>query len=140
MSIQFRHDLPDKEAFFRLFESTGWNADYQVDQDELLQALQNSWYIISAYAGEKLVGFGRIVSDGVLHAVLFDVIIHPNFKGRGIGRKISHDLVIRCVNHKIRDVQLFCARGKIGFYEKCGFERRPDDGPGMEIKMKYPQS
>jgi len=140
MGIQYRHDLPDKEAFFRLFETTGWNEDYQINQAELFQALQNSWYFISAYENDRLVGFGRLVSDGVLHAVLFDVIIHPDFQGRGIGKKITHDLVIKCVAHKIRDIQLFCARGKIGFYEKCGFVKRPDDGPGMEIKMTYPKT
>jgi len=139
MIIQYRHDLPDKEAFFRLFETTGWNEDYRVNQSELFQALQNSWYFISAYEENQLVGFGRIVSDGVLHAVLFDVIIHPDFQGCGIGRRITNDLVLKCVSHKIRDIQLFCARSKIGFYEQCGFVKRPDDSPGMEIKMKYPQ-
>jgi len=138
MNTQYRHDLPPKDAFFRLFESTGWNEDYQVDRNEIYQALQNSWYTISAYEDEQLVGFGRLVCDGVLHAVLFDVIIHPDFQGRGIGKQITHGLVIKCIAHKIRDIQLFCAKGKIGFYEKCGFVKRPDNGPGMEIKMKYP--
>jgi ribosomal protein S18 acetylase RimI-like enzyme len=138
MSTEYRYDLPDQDAFYRLFETTGWNEDYQVNRDELFQALKNSWYTLSAYENEKLVGFGRLVCDGVLHAVLFDVIIHPDFQNRG--KKIAHDLVIKCIAHKIRDIQLFCAKGKIGFYEKCGFVKRPHNGPGMEIKMKYPRS
>jgi hypothetical protein len=41
-----------------------------------------------------------------------------------------------CVAAKIRDIQLFSAKGKSGFYEKYGFKRRPENAPGMEIKYK----
>ncbi|MCP4583078.1 MAG: GNAT family N-acetyltransferase [candidate division Zixibacteria bacterium] len=135
--ITYRNEIPDKTGFFELFETTGWNVDYQVDPDELYLVLKNSWHVISAYENERLVGFGRIVSDGLLHAVIFDIIVLPRYQNRGIGKTITLDLVEICKAHKIRDIQLFCARGKEAFYEKCGFSRRPDDGPGMEIKMKY---
>jgi hypothetical protein len=41
-------------------------------------------------------------------------------------------LIEKCKLHNIKDVQLFCAKGKRGFYEKLGFEARTDDGPGMQ--------
>lgn len=137
MNIVFKNALPDDRAYFELFETTGWNADYNVSVDQLSEVLAHSWYYISAYNGKMLVGFGRMLSDGLLHAVIFDVIIHPDYQNMGIGRHIMSDLVEKCRAHKIRDIQLFCARGKVGFYEKCGFVERSDDGPGMEIKMKY---
>ena len=137
MPITLSHKLPDKDAVFVLFETTGWNADYRINADQFMDVIEQSWYHVSAYDNKRLVGFGRIASDGLLHAVIFDVIIDPAYQGQGIGRRIMDDLVTECEKAKIRDIQLFCARGKAGFYDKCGFIRRPEDGPGMEIKIRY---
>jgi GNAT superfamily N-acetyltransferase len=137
MHITLNHESPDKDAVFTLFETTGWNADYRINADQFMDIIEQSWYYVSAYDDDRLIGFGRIVSDSLLHAVIFDAIVEPTYQGQGIGRRIMADLVSKCREAKIRDVQLFCAPGKVGFYEKCGFARRPEDGPGMEIKIVY---
>ncbi len=133
MSILYQNTLPEKDQFFTLFESTGWNKTYQLDAEQLYQALQHSWHSISAYDGDRLVGFGRVISDGILHALIAEMIILPNYQGKGIGHHILSDLVTQCQSNGIRDIQLFCAKGKAGFYEKKGFVKRPDDAPGMGI-------
>jgi GNAT superfamily N-acetyltransferase len=134
MSISYRNGLPDKDQFFTLFESTGWNEARRLDKEQLHQALERSWYSISAYDGDRLVGYGRILSDGVLHALIVEMIVLPAYQGQGIGSHILADLVERCRSHGIYDIQLFCAKGKVGFYKKYGFESRPDDAPGMGIR------
>jgi GNAT superfamily N-acetyltransferase len=128
-----REQLPDKDEYFSLFNTTGWNKEYQLSPDELERANRNSWLVISAYDGDKLVGFGRALTDHVMHAMIFDMIVLPEYQGRGIGTMILNQLVDRCQAIGIRDIQLFCARGKRGFYEKNGFEARPDDAPGMQL-------
>jgi hypothetical protein len=45
-------------------------------------------------------------------------------------------LVQKCKDNKIRDIQSFAARDKSGFYEKSGFEKRPLNAPGMQIKYR----
>ncbi|NQV19443.1 MAG: GNAT family N-acetyltransferase [Armatimonadetes bacterium] len=137
MKIDYRIELPEKKQYFILFESTGWNEDYKMNADELVQTLRNSWFIYCAYFKNKLVGFGRILSDGFLHAVLFDVIVLPEFQREGIGKEIMKKLIDECKKNNIRDIQLFSARGKQEFYEKLGFEARPENAPGMEIRIKY---
>jgi GNAT superfamily N-acetyltransferase len=134
MAISYREALPDPESFFTLFETTGWNQGYGLDQDALFQALPASWAAVSAYDGDRLVGFGRVLSDGVLHALIVELIVLPAYQGQGIGGRLLQWLVDRCRAHGIRDIQLFCARGKVGFYERFGFVRRPDDAPGMGWK------
>jgi GNAT superfamily N-acetyltransferase len=76
---------------------------------------------------------GRIVGDGVLHAVLVDIVVEPSHQGRGIGTRIVRCLVVECRRHRIADIQLFCARGKRRFYEDLGFTARPEGAPGMEL-------
>jgi ribosomal protein S18 acetylase RimI-like enzyme len=127
------NDLPDREAFFTLFETTGWNEEYRLDANQLYNALQHSWICVSAYDGDSLAGFGRVVSDGILHALIVDLIVRPEYQGQGIGSNLLRELVARCREADLRDIQLFCARGQAGFYEKHGFQVRPVDAPGMQL-------
>ena len=132
MAIDFYKGMPSQEQFWDLFQSTGWNDTYRLSQSELFQAVSSNWFAVSAFDGERLVGFGRVVSDGVLHAMIYEMIVLPEYQGRGIGAQILHLLVQRCLKANIRDIQLFCARDKRGFYEKFGFVARPEDAPGMQ--------
>jgi GNAT superfamily N-acetyltransferase len=132
--IEYRAEIPDQQQFFALFETTGWNLNYQVTPQELSQMLANTWYMLAAYDGDQLVGFGRVVSDLVLHAMIYDMIVLPAYQGQGIGDQILNRLVEKCRQAGIRDIQLFCARGKRAFYENRGFVARPEDAPGMQYR------
>jgi len=96
----------------------------------------SSWHTVSAYDGDRLAGFGRMICDGVVHALILDMIVLPEYQRKGIGTAILSRLMERCTEAGIRDIQLFSARGKAGFYEKNGFSRRPDDAPGMQIRRR----
>ncbi len=134
MAVEYKTELPDIHQYFQLFESTGWNEEYKLSKEKLYSSLSKSYSTISAYEGEKLIGFGRILSDGILHAMIYEMIVYPEYQGKGIGAKILDLLVQKCQDDKIRDIQLFCAKGKRGFYEKYGFSARPEDAPGMDYK------
>jgi GNAT superfamily N-acetyltransferase len=134
--ITLREQLPNKDEYFTLFETTGWNEEYQLDPDDLERANNNSWLVVSAYDGDKLVGFGRVVTDHVMHAMIFDMIVLPQSQDRGIGTMILARLVDRCLALGIKDIQLFCAKGKRAFYEKNGFEARMEDAPGMQLRQE----
>jgi GNAT superfamily N-acetyltransferase len=132
MAIEFSSEIPSSDHFWELFQTTGWNENYRLSPAELMRALCSSWYVLGAYEGKRLVGFGRLVSDGVVHAMIYDLIVLPEYQGRGIGGDILEKLVDKCWETGVRDIQLFCARGKRKFYEKRGFIARPKDAPGMQ--------
>ena len=134
MDLHYKTDLPDCDQYFSLFESTGWNNKYLLSKEEIYSTLSKSFFNVSVYHLGKLVGFGRVISDGILHAMIYEMIIYPEYQGKGIGKEILNLLVKRCQASNIRDIQLFCAKGKRKFYQKFGFVSRPDDGPGMEYK------
>lgn len=136
MPIEFRSEIPDNDQFWKLFESTGWNENYHLSPGELIFALHSSWYMLGAYDGDQLIGFGRLVSDGVLHAMIYELIVLPDYQWRGIAGEILGRLIKRCQDAGIRDIQLFCAKGKRSFYEKRGFVVRPIDAPGMQYVCK----
>ena len=134
--MKYSEKLPTENQFFELFETTDWNTKYELTKEELFTALKNSWYIISVFNNNELIGFGRIICDGIVHALILDVIIHPDRQGEGIGKEVMDKLIAKCKKHKVRDIQLFCAKRKVSFYEKLGFERREEDSPGMQLE-KY---
>ena len=136
MKIQYTEELPTAGEYKGLFDTTGWNNGYKVSADELHEALKQSWYISCAYHSGQLVAFGRVVSDGVLYAMIYDLIVIPSYQGNGIGSKILHRIIDRCQEAHIREVQLFSAVGKSGYYQKWGFEVRPKDAPGMRLRKK----
>jgi len=134
--LSFREEIPEVEDYWMLFATTGWNREYQFSKEELDEALANSWYAVSVYDSEKLVGFGRVIADGIHHALIADLIVEPGYQDKGIGRRILERLVKRCMEARIRDIQLFATNGKGPFYRKCGFIYREPDAPGMEYNIE----
>lgn len=134
--IEYREEQPDQADFFDLYEAIGWNATNGFTAAELHEALTHSWYMVAAYHEGQLVGFGRVLSDGIYHAFICEMIVRPTHQGQGIGQAILERLIARCRAHNIRQVQLFSATGKAGFYKKFGFEERAPGAPGMQLKNK----
>ena len=132
-TIAYHQQVPPPADYDRLFETTGWNNAYQAGSQELYQAISNSWYALSAYENDRLVGFGRIISDGILYALICDLIVNPASQGKGIGSTLLNKLIERCRSQNIRVIWLFAAKGKSAFYKKFGFLERPADAPGMQI-------
>lgn len=138
--MEIKLQCPDKGDFFGLYKTTGWEARIQLGEDKLIQAIENSWFVVSVYEAEKLIGFGRIVSDGVFQAFICDLIVLPKFREQGIGTAIFNVLLRQCKEHNILSVKLFSAEGKSSFYKKRGFEERKDSAPGMWWKYREMKS
>ena len=124
---------PTPTEYFALFETTGWNNEYHLTSLDLAKALTTSAFMVSAYEDGRLIGFGRVVTD-TIHAMIYDLIVAPEYQRQGIGGEILDRLVKHCQGAHIRDIQLFCATGKREFYERHGFEVRPNDAPGMHYR------
>lgn len=131
MTVRYEFALPSAAQFKSLYDTTGWGPPgrsvrfYQ-------HALQASWSACSAYSENSLVGFGRVISDGHLHAFITEMIVLPAAQRQGIGTTILAALLARCKEAGITDIQLFCAEGKAAFYEASGFTPRRSSMPGMQ--------
>ena len=84
-----------------------------------------AWYISNDR--QKLIGFTRAVSDGVFHAMLLDIMVHPDFQGKGIGKKIVKAIVQKLHQARVRDITLFASAHMVDFYHKLGFISQPND-------------
>lgn len=132
--IEYKPVKPPLYEYKSLFESTGWTSSIAISNDVLKMAIDSSWYWVSAFDNGRLVGIGRLVSDGALYAFVCDMIVLPEYQGQGIGKVILKMLKDKCMENGIQRVWLFAAPGRAGFYLKGGFDIRPEDAPGMQMK------
>src|SRR5262249_60348110 len=68
--------------------------------NELKFAFSNSLYKCFVLERERLIGAGRVLGDGVDTAYLCDIAVHPEFRGRGLGREITLRLMELSAGHK----------------------------------------
>lgn len=130
--IEYKNELPAIEAYWPLFLSTGWNEKFNLDQQALEKAIQNSTFYVSAYEDERLVGFARAMSDRVMYAAIYDVMVLPEYKKRGIGKKLVENITQQCRECGVYSVHLFAASGTEPFYQKLGYT--PAELQGMRYE------
>jgi GNAT superfamily N-acetyltransferase len=113
------------EEVIALYKANEWSSANKPEQ--LLAALRNSHSLVTARIDNKLVGLANAISDGYLVVYYPHMLVHPDFQGQGIGRKIMIEL-----QSKYRDFhqQMLTADGKaIDFYKSVGFERAGETEP-----------
>ncbi|MDD5711343.1 MAG: GNAT family N-acetyltransferase [Smithellaceae bacterium] len=84
------------------------------------KAFRSSHTTVFAYVQDRLVGFGRAISDGAYQAAVYDMAVVPEFQGKGIGRAIM-ETILRSVAGC--NVILYAAPGREGFYQRLGLRR-----------------
>ncbi|MTJ08444.1 MULTISPECIES: GNAT family N-acetyltransferase [unclassified Anabaena] len=83
-------------------------------------AIANSEPVISISDGESLIGFARATSDGIYRATIWDVVIHPDYQGKGLGIKLV-ETVLTHPRMQVERVYLMTTHQQT-FYEKIGFQ------------------
>lgn len=87
---------------------------------QLRRMLAGSQVVVSAWSGDRLVGFGRASSDGVFRAVLWDVVVAGDQQGRGIGRRLVETLLAAPALATVERTYLMTTNGA-EFYQRLGF-------------------
>ncbi len=85
-----------------------------------MRAFMNSRTVVFVFDEEALIGFGRAISDGEYQAAIYDVAVHPDYQGKGIGRLIIQTIVEK---NPTCNFILYASPGKERFYEKEDFKR-----------------
>ncbi|HFJ9437423.1 MULTISPECIES: GNAT family N-acetyltransferase [Bacillus] len=120
-SINYTIEHPTNfNGLLTVYESLGWNS-LQLTVNELEQMCKQSWYAMYAFDDKKLVGMGRIISDGVITGVICGVCVLPEYQYIGIGKEIVERLIQHCEQNKVIP-QLMCVEKLQSYYESIGFQ------------------
>jgi ribosomal protein S18 acetylase RimI-like enzyme len=79
---------------------------------------------------------GRILSDGVSDAYIQDLIVHPEYRRKGTGRKILLHLLAACSAAKIDWVGLIAEQGTEEFYIGLNFSRMEGHVPMLHHRSR----
>lgn len=121
--LTIKHDELAAEEFIQLWESV-WDGAPSLEQTQL--ALKNTLIRLSVFDGETIVGMARAIGDKGLCYYIKDVVVRPEWQGKGIGRMMIDELLKFINENGIADtniaVELCAMPDKIPFYEKFGFK------------------
>ena len=116
------------EQLEALCSAVGWSPR---PLERVQQSLDNSFAYVGVWHSydrqEQLIGFARAISDGTFHAVLLDVVVHPRFQNRGIGKTIVKALLEQLNEAQIQDTIAIASPHVADFYHKLGFVCQPNN-------------
>jgi ribosomal protein S18 acetylase RimI-like enzyme len=101
-----------------IYHSVGWKKH---NEEKIKKIFTLSNVVTIAYNKDKIVGFGRAMSDGVFNAAIYDVVIEDTYQHKGIGQQIIGDLLAQLKD--ISCVHLVATTGNEEFYRKVGFSK-----------------
>ncbi len=101
-----------------LDQNTSWAKNRKIK--DLKNCLANSDVIVSLWSNNKILGFGRALSDGVYRSVLWDIVIDHNHQGKGYGKLIVNSL-LESKRIKESDKIYLMTTNQKDFYYQLGF-------------------
>ena len=120
--LDIRYNDFDADAFISL-----WNAvwDGAPAKEQVQLALEHSIFRVGVYDGDRIVAMARMIGDFGLCYYIKDVIVHPDYQGRGLGNVLLTHL-LRFIDEngvpgKEIAVELCAMPDKMPFYAKHGF-------------------
>jgi len=102
-----------------LYKANGWSSAQH--PDKLIPALKKSDSLVTARISGKLVGIGNAISDGCLVVYYPHMLVHPDHKGKGVGRSMMK--LLQKKYSSFHQQMLTADEKVIGFYRAMGFER-----------------
>lgn len=122
-SIQFSLDKAqiDLIQLQQLYSLTAfWARDRKLTDLEI--AIANSNPVATVWDGKRLIGCARATSDGIYRATIWDVVIHPDYQGGGLGRKLVETLLSHPYLSRVERIYLMTTYQQ-DFYERIGFQK-----------------
>lgn len=109
-----------EEELCRLYQDELWTRGRT--REEVREMLEHTDLLFAFVDGEeRLQAFARVLTDRVFKALVLDVIVAPEARGTGLGRRLM-DAVLSCPElARVRDFELYCASDMVPFYEQWSF-------------------
>ena len=99
------------------------------------KAIQHSFLVVTMWEQQgsrrRLIGFSRATSDHAFNATIWDVVVHPDYQGRGLGKTLMKQLIKKLRSEDISNVTLFADPHVVDFYRNLGFVPDPEGIKGM---------
>jgi len=120
------------DSVVALYKAGGWWKEGVADRRLIPKIVKNSFAFAVARNGRgKIIGMGRVISDGCSDAYIQDVVVLSAWRGKGIGTGIIKALADYCLSRRIAWIGLVAAPGTYPFYRGTGFK----DKKGFQLML-----
>jgi ribosomal protein S18 acetylase RimI-like enzyme len=115
-----------------LCDAVGWS---RRPLRKVKKAIEHSFLVASMWQvrgnQRRLIGFARATSDHAFNATIWDVVVHPDFQGKGLGKALMKYVLKKLRSEEISNVTLFADPHVVDFYRTMGFMADPEGIKGM---------
>jgi len=128
--------IPTAQQWMSLRQSVGW-ATFPIEAAR--RSLEQTPFCVCAFAGDELVGMGRVLGDGVITFYVGNVMVKPEYQSAGVGGQIMERIMAYLRRSAVPGAiaSLLSMQGVEDFYERYGFERRPDERHGSGMSLRF---
>lgn len=116
IEIKVNYNSIYAETMQQVYQSVGWNK-HTIEM--INQVFTVSTHVVIAFKENKIIGFGRALSDGVFNGAIYDVVVHTDQQGNGIAMEIMNSLLTQMIS--VSCIHLISTVGNEEYYKKCGF-------------------
>jgi ribosomal protein S18 acetylase RimI-like enzyme len=114
-----------------LYRFTHWGKSRSLEQ--IARMLDGSDLCFSVRYDSKLVAFSRMLTDFVFRGSMWDILVHPDHQGRGLGSKL---MTYALTHPAVKDIPIITSYSSdlVPFLRRHGFENRE----GLMVLQRVP--
>ncbi len=122
--------LANSDELIDLYKEGGWWNENPIERCNLPTLVKNSFcFMVARTPKGKIIGMGRVISDGVSDGYIQDVIVSNLYRNKGIGKELVKKLRDHCLTKGLSWIGLIAEPGTEEFYTKLGFSEMVDYKP-----------
>ena len=124
-------DAWDTGEIAALYRAGGWWDEARDSPEEIPVLIRGSLAFVVATdtSTGKAIGMGRVISDGISDGYIQDLVVLPEYRGKGVGSAMVRALIGACRRKGIRWLALIAEPGSDRFYGDLGFAMDAGDVP-----------
>ena len=133
IDIRIGSEYTDFSVVHALLAESYWSPG--IPREKVERAAANSSLVMNAFIDDRQVGYCRVISDRTSFAWVADVIVDPDYQGKGVAQAMLQAAVDDPEHQGLRRWVL-ATRDAHSLYEKFGFEVVPNPERWMVRLLK----
>jgi GNAT superfamily N-acetyltransferase len=123
MNFEFIDRLDDSQMddLLQLYQGEWWSKGRSVEEVRTALAHTDFVFGLCDPTSRRLIAFTRVLTDRVFKALMFDVIVHPDYRGTGIGTALMQQVLAYPALQQVQHVELYCLPERFRLYHSLGF-------------------
>ncbi len=127
-------DEKHKKDLLSLYHDVWWSCERTAEDVEIILSNSSFYVGIVAENNNQLIAFSRVLTDYFQFSYIYDVIVHENYRGQGLGKQLIEIIINHPTMTNIKNIELVCRKEMMSFYNQFGFTE--DYGKSISMRLQ----